>query len=319
MLYLDYSRREGQWIPNRYGGRENLDAIEFLRQMNVMVHDEFPGALTIAEESTAWPMVSRPTYVGGLGFGYKWDMGWMHDTLDYARRDPIHRKFHHHQMTFRAIYQYAENYILPLSHDEVVHAKGSLLSRMPGDEWQRFANLRLCLAYQWAQPGKKLLFMGGEFGQWAEWNHEASLDWHLLEQERHRGVLRLVRRLNDVYREEAALHQQDCQPGGFQWLDANDAEQSVFSFLRRSLDGRQAVVIVLNATPLPRYGYRVGAPFGGHWREILNTDAREYGGSGQGNLGGVMADGAGAHGHPHSLVLTLPPLATVFLRGSQPE
>jgi 1,4-alpha-glucan branching enzyme len=320
MLYLDYSRQPGEWEPNRLGGRENLDAIEFLRRLNAEIYRRVPDVQTIAEESTSWPMVSRPAHVGGLGFGYKWDMGWMHDTLAYLGHDPIHRKYQHHRLTFRGLYQFAENYVLPLSHDEVVHGKGSLLTRMPGDDWQRFANLRLLYATMWAQPGKKLLFMGGEIAQWAEWDHDRSLDWHLLdgpEGERHRGVARLVRELNRLHREEPALHQRDTDPRGFSWLDADDADHSVFSFRRSGADVGDDVVVVVNATPVPRYGYRVGVPRGGHWREILNTDAHEYGGSGQGNLGGVEAATIPFHQDRFSLSLTLPPLAVVLLRSDR--
>ncbi|HVR30244.1 MAG TPA: 1,4-alpha-glucan branching protein GlgB, partial [Thermoanaerobaculia bacterium] len=314
MLYLDYSRRDGEWEPNRFGGRENLEAIDFLRQLNTEIYRRHPDAQTIAEESTAWPMTSRPTYVGGLGFGYKWDMGWMHDTLAYLSSDPVHRKFYHHQFTFRGLYQFSENYVLPLSHDEVVHGKGSLFGRMPGDEWQRFANLRLLYATMWAQTGKKLLFMGGELAQTSEWNHDSSLDWHLLDYEPHRAIGRLIGDLNRLQREQPALHERDADPRGFAWLDANDADHSVFSFLRRGHLPGDDIVVVVNATPVPRYNYQVGAPREGRWREILNTDAREYGGSGQGNLGGVEAAPIPYHTHPFSLMLTLPPLSVVMLR-----
>ncbi|MDR7455548.1 MAG: 1,4-alpha-glucan branching enzyme, partial [Armatimonadota bacterium] len=314
MLYLDYSRAEGQWIPNAFGGRENLEAIAFLRRLNEDVYRHVPDAQTIAEESTAWPMVSRPTYLGGLGFGLKWDMGWMHDTLAYMARDPIFRKYHHGALTFRALYQYTENFVLPLSHDEVTHGKGSLLARMPGDDWQRFANLRLLLASMYAQPGKKLLFMGGEFGQWREWDHERSLDWHLLDDERHAGVQRLVADLNRLYRELPALHEGDCQPWGFEWVDAGDAEQSVIAFLRRGRTAADDVLVVCHFTPVPRDNYLVGVPAPGYWRERLNTDAAAYGGSGRGNLGGVEASPHPAHGRYHSLSLTLPPLAALFFQ-----
>lgn len=313
MLYLDYSRKDGEWIPNRYGGRENLEAIDFLRRLNTAVYERFPGVQTFAEESTAWPMVSRPTYLGGLGFGFKWDMGWMHDTLRYLARDPIHRRFHHTDVTFRGLYAFTENFVLPLSHDEVVHGKGSLLGRMAGDDWQKFANLRLLLAYMVAQPGKKLLFMGGEFGQWREWNHDAQLDWHLLDQPPHQGVLRLVSDLNRAYRSRPALHELDCDPRGFRWIDANDADSSVLTFLRLARDEGGVVAVACNFTPVPRPGYRFGVPRGGTWREILNTDAREYWGSGMGNLGGVTAEAVPWHGHPYSVSVTLPPLAAVFL------
>jgi 1,4-alpha-glucan branching enzyme len=314
MLYLDYSRSDGEWVANRFGGRENLEAIDFLRRLNLEVYGHYPDVQMIAEESTAWPMVSHPTYIGGLGFGYKWDMGWMHDTLAYMKHDPVHRRHHHHHLTFRGLYQFAENYILPLSHDEVVHMKGSLLGRMPGEPWQRFANLRLLLGSMWAQPGKKLLFMGGEFGQEREWDHEHSLDWHLLKGPRHEGVQRLVGQLNRVYREEPALHEGDCRPDGFVWLDPNDAEHSVVSFLRRGRNPDDVVVVVLNATPVPRFNYRVGATHGGSWSEILNTDAAEFGGSGQGNLGRVQAARMSYHEMPFSLSLTLPPLSVIMLR-----
>ena len=317
MLYLDYSRQPGEWIPNVHGGRENLDAISFLQRMNSEVYRIRPDVHTIAEESTAWPGVSRPTYVGGLGFGMKWDMGWMHDTLSYMGRDPMYRHYHHGQITFRQIYAFSENFVLPLSHDEVVHGKGSLLTRMPGDEWQRFANLRLLLSYMWAQPGKKLLFMGGEFGQWAEWNHESSLDWHLLDYQSHSGVQRLVQDLNRLYREERALHELDFDPAGFEWIDANDSAASVLTFLRRSRDG-EPVVAAFNFTPVARMNYRVGVPHGGHWREVLNSDSAHYGGSGHGNLGGVEAAPAPLHGRPYSVTLTLPPLAAVLLRPGSP-
>ena len=313
MLYLDYSRKEGEWIPNAFGGRENLDAIAFLRRCNEEVYRARPDVQTVAEESTAWPMVSRPTYVGGLGFGLKWDMGWMHDTLAYMAHDPIHRAFHHNQLTFRQIYAFHENFVLPLSHDEVVHGKGSLLGKMPGDDWQKFANLRLLLAYMWAQPGKKLLFMGGEIGQWREWHHDESLDWHLLAYPPHEGVRRLVEDLNRLYRGEPALHQLDCDPGGFEWVDCNDSQASSLTFLRKARTG-PPLLVACNFTPVPRVGYAVGVPTGGWWRELLNSDGHEYGGSGMGNGGGVSAAEVSAHGRPFSLSLTLPPLAAVFLK-----
>ncbi len=313
MLYLDYGRRPGEWVPNRFGGNENVEAVEFLRRLNTAVYRDFPDVQTIAEESTAWPMVSRPVHVGGLGFGFKWDMGWMHDTLRYFSRDCVHRRFHHNDLTFRGVYMYAENYMLPLSHDEVVHMKGSLLGRMPGDAWQRFAGLRLLLADQWTQPGKKLLFMGGEFGQWNEWNHDSSLDWHLLERPEHQGVLRLVADLNALYRRLPALHARDCESGGFEWVEAEDADQSVFAFLRRALGPRDVALVVYNATPVPRLNYRLGIPFAGRWIEALNTDARDYGGSGMGNLGAVEASPIPHRHFPASLTLTLPPLAALVL------
>ena len=327
MLYLDYSRKQGEWVPNRHGGRENLEAIGFLRQLNSEVYRAFPGVQTFAEESTAWPMVSRPVYVGGLGFGYKWDMGWMHDTLRYMSKEPIHRRYHHNDLTFRGMYLHTENFVLPLSHDEVVHGKGSLLGRMPsgpeGDPWQKFANLRLLLAHQWSQPGKKLLFMGGEFGQGREWNHDAGLDWRLLDVHWHAGVQRLVARLNTLYRELPALHELDCEPGGFRWLSANDWEHSTIAFLRAGQRPEDVVLCALNFTPVPRHNQRLGVPFGGRWEEILNTDAQEYGGSGMGNLGGVEASPLGAHGLPWSVTVTLPPLGAVFFRapreGTSPE
>ena len=314
MLYLDYSRKEGEWIPNQYGGRENLDAISFLRRTNEEVYHRHPDVQSIAEESTAWPMVSRPTYVGGLGFGLKWDMGWMHDTLEYMRRDPIHRKHHHDQLTFRQLYAFHENFVLPLSHDEVVHGKGSLLDKMPGDEWQRFANLRLLLAYMWGQPGKKLLFMGGEIAQWREWRHDESLDWHLLQYAPHEGVRRLVADLNRLYRAEPALHENDCDSAGFEWVDCADWQGSILSFLRKGKKGTPFLV-ACNFTPVPRLGYRIGVPSGGVWREVFNSDAAEYGGGGMGNLGAVQAEAVPRHGRTSSLSLLLPPLAAVFLKG----
>lgn len=313
MLYLDYSRREGEWLPNEYGGRENLDAVRFLRRLNEEVYRHFPDVQTIAEESTAWPLVSRPTRVGGLGFGLKWDMGWMHDTLQYFQRDPVYRKYHHAQLTFRMLYAFSENFVLALSHDEVVHGKGSLWGRMPGDPWQKAAHLRLLFGYQFGQPGKKLLFMGGEFGQPWEWDHEAALAWELLDEPLHRGVQRWVEDLNRLYRQEPALHELDCGPAGFEWIDADDREQSVLSFLRKDRGGK-VVAVVCNFTPVPREGYRVGVPRPGRWAEVLNSDAREYGGSGWGNYGGVQAEPVPHHGRPYSLRLALPPLGVVFLR-----
>jgi 1,4-alpha-glucan branching enzyme len=313
VLYLDYSRKQGEWIPNEYGGRENLEAHAFLRRLNEEVYRSHPDVQTVAEESTAWPMVSRPTYVGGLGFGLKWDMGWMHDTLQYMSRDPVHRRHHHNELTFRMVYAFTENFVLPLSHDEVAHGKGSLLGKMPGDDWQKFANLRLLLAYMYGQPGKKLLFMGGEFGQWGEWNHDESLHWHLAQYNRHAGLQRLVEDLNRLYGAEPALHELDCDGAGFEWIDCNDAEHSVVSFLRRSRSGEE-IAVVCNFTPVPRQSYRIGVPRGGFWRELLNSDSKDYWGSGQGNLGGVEAAPAGYHGQRYSLSLTLPPLAAVFLK-----
>jgi len=320
MLYLDYSRQEGEWVPNKYGGRENIEAIALLRDLNRRIYEHYPDVQTHAEESTAWPMVSRPTYVGGLGFGLKWDMGWMHDTLEYISKDPIHRRFHHDQLTFRGMYQFSENFVLPLSHDEVVYGKGSLLNKMPGDDWQKFANLRLLFGYMYTQPGKKLLFMGGEFGQWGEWYHEASLDWNLLEYPAHQGLQRWVRDLNHVYRSEPALYVFDCHPGGFEWIDCHDAESCSLSYFRKSDAGNQGVVVVCNFTPVLRDNYSVGAPYPGYWRELLNSDAPEYGGSGQGNLGGVHTVPVPCHGRPQSFSLTLPPLGMICLRyeGNEP-
>jgi len=319
MLYLDYGHKEGEWIPNEYGGRENLEAITFLRRFNEEVYKNFPHVQTIAEESTAWPMVSRPTYVGGLGFGMKWDMGWMHDTLEYMSIDPIHRKYHHNKLTFRMIYAYHENFVLPLSHDEVVYGKGSLLRKMPGDDWQKFANLRLLFGYMYAQPAKKLIFMGGEFGQWDEWYHEASLSWHLLEYPLHAGLQRWVQDLNQLYRNELSLHELDFDPAGFQWIDCNDSMQSTLSLLRKGRSTDDMVIVVLNFTPVPRYNYRVGVPRDGFWMELLNSDASDYGGSEQGCMGGVKAEPTSAHGHPYSLNLTLPPLAAVYFKWEKEE
>ena len=312
MLYLDYARKPGEWRPNPHGGRENLEAVAFLRRLNESVYLHYPDVQTYAEESTAWPLVTRPTSVGGLGFGLKWDMGWMHDTLDYLHRDPIHRKHHHGALTFRSVYAFSENYVLPLSHDEVVHGKSSLLSKMPGDDWRKFANLRLLFGWMYAQPGKKLLFMGGELAQRAEWSHLDAIAWPLLEHAPHRGVQHWVRDLNHLYRSLPALHARDCQPAGFEWIDASDAEAGVVSFLRTDAAGGIALA-VCNFTPVPRLGYRIGAPRGGPWRELLNSDASVYGGSGLGNLGGVQADDLPTHGRPHSLSLTLPPLAILIL------
>lgn len=317
MLYLDYSRKAGEWIPNEHGGRENLQALAFLRRFNQEVYQHCPDVQTTAEESTSWPMVSRPLYVGGLGFGLKWDMGWMHDTLYYMSRDPIHRRHHHNELTFRMIYAFSENFVLPLSHDEVVHGKGSLLGKMPGDEWQKFANLRLLLGYMYAQPGKKLLFMGGEFGQWHEWNHDASLDWHLLAYPSHAGLQRWVEDLNRLYRGEPTLHQKDCDSAGFSWVDCNDSEHSTLSFLRKGQSSNDILLVVCNFTPVPRLNYRVGVPRGGFWREVLNSDAENYGGSQQGNMGGFEASPVSSHGHFHSLNLTLPPLAITFFKSEQ--
>jgi 1,4-alpha-glucan branching enzyme len=314
MLYLDYSRKEGEWIPNQYGGRENSEAIDFLRRFNEAVYKHFPGVQTIAEESTAWPMVARPLYLGGLGFGLKWDMGWMHDTLRYMSQEPIHRKYHHNLLTFRMIYAFNENFVLPLSHDEVVYGKGSLIGKMPGDYWQKFANLRLLFGYMYAQAAKKLLFMGGEFGQWSEWNHDLSLDWHLLESPMHSGLQNWVADLNRIYRSEPALYELDFDWQGFEWIDCNDSEQSVISLVRKGKSPEEVVLVVCNFTPVPRYDYRIGVPSGGYWRELLNSDAGEYGGSGLGNLGGVHADEISHHGQPYSVNLNLPPLAIAFFK-----
>jgi 1,4-alpha-glucan branching enzyme len=332
MLYLDYGRRAGEWIPNRYGGHENLDAVEFLKQLNTAVYRDHAATQTIAEESTAWPMVSRPTYLGGLGFGMKWNLGWMHDTLKYFGTDPVFRKYHHNLLTFSIWYAFTENFVLPLSHDEVTHGKGSLLGKMHGDEWQKFANLRLLYGYQWAHPGKKLLFMGQEFGQAREWQHEESLEWHVLQYPLHAGLQKWVRDLNRFYRETPALYELDFSPEGFEWVDANDWESSAIAFLRKprthaisapgaagaatgpALRGRGEVLVVANFTPVVRENYRVGVPRGGLWHERLNSDAREYGGSGQGNLGAVEAAPLPSHGRFHSLTLRLPPLGVLYLQ-----
>ncbi len=315
MLYLDYSRKEGEWIPNEYGGRENLQAISFLRQFNETVYGTYPDVQTIAEESTAWPGVSRPTYVGGLGFGMKWDMGWMHDTLHYFQRDPIHRQYHHSNLTFRMLYAFGENFVLPLSHDEVVHGKGSLIGKMTGDDWQKFANLRLLYGYMWAQPAKKLLFMGAELAQWHEWAYENQLDWDLLDHEPHAGVMKWLGDLNHIYKTEPAMHELDIEPGGFEWIDANDATNSVLTFLRKSRSG-EPILVACNFTPVPRWTYRIGVPEGGTWNEILNSDAEVYGGSGMGNLGSVESLPIGLHGRPRSITVTLPPLAVVMFKNA---
>jgi len=314
MLYLDYGRQEGGWVPNKFGGKENLEAISFLRRLNEEVYKNFPDVQTYAEESTAWPMVSRPLYVGGLGFGTKWDMGWMHDTLAYMSQNPIHRAYHHGKLTFRMLYAFQENFVLPLSHDEVVYGKGSLLRKMPGDDWQKFANLRILFGYMYAQPAKKLLFMGGEIGQWDEWYHESSLAWHLLDQPLHRGIQRWVQDLNQLYRNESALYEQDFDPAGFEWIDCNDALQSTLSMMRKARSTDSVVIVVFNFTPVPRRNYRVGVPKEGFWREALNSDAQDYGGSGQGSLGGVEASPIPFHGRSYSLNITLPPLSAVFFK-----
>ncbi len=314
MLYLDYSRKEGEWIPNRYGGRENIEAIEFLRQLNGTIGREFPGTQTMAEESTAWPMVSRPPEVGGLGFHLKWDMGWMHDTLEYINKDPVHRKFHHHGLTFRMVYAFNENFVLPLSHDEVVHGKGSLLSSMPGDAWQKFANLRLLYGYMFGSPGKKLLFMGAEIAQWREWNHEESIDWHLLADPQHQGIQTWVRDLNHIYQIEPALHRLDCEPEGFSWIDSHDSDNSVLSFLRHDLQTGDDILVICNCTPVVRHGYRIGVPRPGPWRMLLNSDDVRYLGSGQGGSEPLTGEPIAYHGRPYSMTLTLPPLGVLFLK-----
>jgi 1,4-alpha-glucan branching enzyme len=314
MLYLDYSRNAGEWIPNKHGGRENLEAIDFLRRFNLEAYKEHPDIQTYAEESTSYAMVSRPTHLGGLGFGLKWDMGWMHDTLKYFSQDPIHRQYHHNKLTFRMLYSFHENFVLPLSHDEVVHGKGSLIGKMPGDEWQKFANLRLLYAYMFAQPGKKLLFMGDEFGQVSEWGHDRSLDWDVLQYPVHRGLMNWVEQLNRLYRNEPALHWFDNDPAGFEWVDCNDAPLSVVSLLRKGKPDEEPILIACNFTPVPRVGYLVGVPSGGYWRELLNSDGQEYGGSGMGNMGGAEALPEKTHGRPFSLRLTLPPLGALFLK-----
>ena len=313
MLYRDYSRDPGEWVPNVHGGRENLEAVSFLRDMNTHAYGDFPSTITVAEESTAWPGVSRPVDVGGLGFGYKWNMGWMHDTLSYMERDPMYRSYHHNEMTFGLVYAYSENFILPLSHDEVVHGKGSLLTKMPGDRWQQFANLRAYLAFMWTHPGKKLLFMGGEFGQEREWNHDQSLDWHLLADPSHRGIQSLVRDLNALYRSIPALHELDCEPSGFEWVDGGNTQQSLLSYIRNGKSGSGRALVVCNFTPQVHHGCRFGVPAAGRWVERLNSDSKAYGGSDVGNLGGVEAEKQSAHGRPYSVEITVPPLATIVL------
>ena len=314
MLYLDYSRKAGEWIPNQYGGRENLEAVTFLQQLNTETHGRVPGTITVAEESTAWPGVSRPTYVGGLGFTYKWNMGWMHDILQYTNEDPVHRRWHHGQITFSMLYAFTENFVLPFSHDEVVHGKRALLDKMPGDLWQKQATLRALYGYMFGHPGKKLLFMGSEFGQWREWNVDASLDWHLLDDSMHRGLQRWVHDLNHTYQREASLHQVDFEPSGFSWIDCNDNENSVISMIRRARDPQDFTVMVANFTPVPRPGYRVGVPDAGWYRELLNSDAAMYGGSNMGNGGGVEAVDQPSHGFAHSVAVTIPPLGFVMLK-----
>jgi len=317
MLNLDYMRPDGQWVSNQYGGREHLEAVTFLRQLNEAVYAEVPGTITIAEESTSWPLVSRPTYIGGLGFSFKWNMGWMHDMLEYMHMDPIHRRYHHNNITFSLMYAYSENFILPLSHDEVVHLKGSLLTKMPGDLWQRFANLRAFFGYMWGHPGKKLLFMGGEFGQWHEWNEAESLDWHLLESPsdpHHAQLQQFVRDLNTLYQQEPALSALDTDPQGFSWIDPHDSDNSVISFIRRSTKPEETLIFICNFTPVPRFGYRVGVPNPGTYYEILNSDHTRYGGSGTINDQPMPSAPIYWQSCPHSLLLTLPPLATTILK-----
>ncbi len=314
MLYLDYSRKDGEWIPNEFGGRENIEAIQFLKRLNEAIYQENEGVQMIAEESTAWPMISRPTYAGGMGFGMKWNMGWMHDTLEYFKKDPVHRKYHHNELTFSMIYAFTENFMLSLSHDEVVHGKGSLLRKMPGDDWQKYANLRALYTYMYGHPGKKLLFMGSEIAQWDEWNHDRSIDWHLLQYGPHQGVQRLVKDLNALYRREEALYANDFQYEGFQWIDGNDWQGSILSFLRKGYSREKDILVVCNFTPVLRQDYRIGVPDGGFWEEVFNSDAKEYGGSGAGNCGGVWSFAEGHHGYPQCLSLTLPPLAVLFLK-----
>ena len=322
MLYLDYSRKHGEWVPNMFGGRENLEAIQFLKDMNTLLYQEFPGVLTLAEESTAWGGVSRPVYTGGLGFGMKWDMGWMNDTLRYMRRDPLHRQHHQNELSFRMVYAFTENFLLPLSHDEVVHGKQSLLSQMPGDPWQKFANLRLLYGYQYTQPGKKLLFMGGEIAQWTEWNHNVQLDWPLIGQPLHDGVRQLIRDLNKLYRSEPALYQNDMSGEGFRWISADDWQNSVYSYVRQGRDRHDFVVVVLNLTPVPRHGYKIGVPVAGFYSEVLNTDSSFYGGSGIGNAGGLYSQAGPCHGQNQHVSLTLPPLGMLVLKpvtGAKPK
>jgi 1,4-alpha-glucan branching enzyme len=319
MLYLDYGRKPDEWIPNEFGGKENLGAVSLFKELNVLVHREFPGAVTIAEESTSWPGVSRPTYTGGLGFTFKWNMGWMHDMLAFFQHDPIYRQFHQSQITFGLLYAFSENFILALSHDEVVYGKRTLLDKMPGDVWQRFANLRLLYGYMYSHPGKKMLFMGGEFGQWREWNHDSSLDWHLCEYEPHRGLQCLIRDLNRLYHDEPALHEVDFDWSGFQWIDFSDAENSVIAYLRKAQSTLDTFVCLCNFTPVPRYGYRIGVPESGWYEERLNSDGIAYGGSNIGNGGGVHTVPTPSHGLPHSLTVTLPPLSILLLKRRLPD
>jgi 1,4-alpha-glucan branching enzyme len=317
MLYLDYARKEGEWIPNEYGGNENLDAIAFIRTFNKTVYENYPDVETIAEESTAWPMVTRPAHIGGLGFGMKWNMGWMRDTLDYFSKNPIHRKHYHNELTFSIGYAFSENFLLSLSHDEVVHGKGSLLGRMPGDDWQRFANLRLLLGYMYMHPGKKLLFMGSEFGQWREWYHEESLDWQLLEHLPHQGIQRWVKDLNHFYKNEPSTHELDFEAGGFEWIDYGDWEKSIITFMRKAKVTEEIMLVVCNLTSVPRYEYRVGVPTNGFWNEVLNSDAKEYGGSGQGNFGGAEATPVPYHGRSYSLSIMLPALGILAFKSTR--
>ena len=314
MLYLDYARKEGEWIPNKYGGRENLESIYFLKRLNEAIYENYPTVNTIAEESTAWPMVSKPTYIGGLGFGLKWNMGWMHDTLKYFSKDLIYRKYHHNELTFSIWYAFSENFLLSLSHDEVVHGKGSLFGKMPGNEWEKFANLRLLFGYMYTHPGKKLLFMGDEFGQWKEWNHDESLEWHVLDYPLHKGVQKWVRDLNNLYKREPSLFELDFEPEGFEWIDSGAWENSVVSFIRKGKIKKDIILVVCNFTLIPRYNYRIGVPYNGFWKELLNSDRKEYGGSGDGNFGGVEAEKIPFHGRDYSLPLTLPPLGILILK-----
>jgi 1,4-alpha-glucan branching enzyme len=314
MLYLDYSRKPGEWLPNAEGGNQNREAVSFLQNTNTLAYSNCPGAMTIAEESTAWPGVSQPVYAGGLGFGFKWNMGWMHDTLDYIGRDPVHRRWHHDKLTFGLLYAFSENFVLPLSHDEVVHGKGSILSRMPGDDWQKFANARAYFAFMWGHPGKKLLFMGQEFGQWSEWNFDGQLDWPLLQSPPHTGLKSLICDLNRVYRSLGALHARDCESQGFRWIVADDADQSVYAWVRFGAPTDAPLAIISNFTPVPRLNYRIGLPKPGRWREILNSDAHSYGGSGYGNFGSVIAQDIPSHGYPYSAEIAIPPLATIYFQ-----
>jgi len=316
MLYLDYSRKDGEWTPNVYGGRENIEAVEFLKKLNTAIYNKYPHSFTVAEESTSWPMVSRPVHEGGLGFGFKWNMGWMHDTLNYFSRDPVHRKHHQNTLTFSLLYAFSENFVLPLSHDEVVYGKKSLFSKMPGDEWQKFANMRLMLTYMYCQPGKKLLFMGGEFGQAGEWNYDRELEWHLLEKTGHRRTKKFVSDLNALYKSEKALFEADCEDAGFEWLDFSDNDNSIVSFIRRGKNREDFIVAVFNFTPVPRHGYRIGTPSRDTYREIFNSDSRYYGGGNMGNMGMVKSENVSFHNHPFSITLTIPPLAGIILKPS---